>query len=95
MRSILFVFLADVINQIGINNDVLIELDRPRRRVGFGIVDGDLNLEPSIIDAPETFRDLRCIGERAAVSVKPQLVLESFVCTTSVSPSHLPVEKPV
>src|SRR5262245_63606574 len=74
MSDILLVLEARVLEQLGVERDVLVQMNRPWPRVGLGIVDGDLDLEPSVRRTTEAFGDGRGVGQRAAVEVGPQPV---------------------
>src|SRR5436309_6940651 len=76
-RDVLFVFQANVIQQLRIKHDEVVELDSPWRRVRFRIVDGDFDFHLAVIYTPEPFGDFGGICHRAAVPVQPHSVLKA------------------
>lgn len=55
-RDVLFVFQANVVHQFRVEDDGVIQLDGPRRRVRFEIIDCNFNFQLSEIHAAEPFR---------------------------------------
>jgi len=71
------VFLADELDQLVVRHQSLIELHRPRFGVSLGIVDGHFDFERAVIDAPESFDHLSCVGQRTSVDVEPTAVAKA------------------
>ena len=68
---------AVIIQKLGVEHDELMECDGPRVRVRFGVIDGEFDLETSVVDSPEPLGDLRGIGHGAALAVEPGSVAEA------------------
>ena len=77
VRDVFLVIAANKIQQIGVERDDLVQLDRPRFRVGLRIVHRNLDFHVSEVDAPEPFRDSGCIRHRIARSIEPHAVAET------------------
>src|ERR1700680_3552313 len=69
MLGVLLVFQANVIQQLRIGRNDLLDLDGPRLSVGLRIVARHLDLQRSVVHAPESFRDPGGIRERTAPCV--------------------------
>ena len=53
MLRVFLVIQAEVIEQVGVDGEELRELDGPRLRVGFGIVDGEVDVETAVVHTME------------------------------------------
>src|ERR1700680_3244930 len=77
MRDVPFAFRADVFEQIRVEHDGLIHLDRPWLGVCFGIVDGHFDFQLPEVRPPEPFSHFGGAGQRRAVVVGPQALPEA------------------
>src|SRR5258708_17802963 len=77
MLGVLFVFRANVIQQLRIGRKDLLDLDGPRPGVGLRIVDRQLDLQRPVVHAPESFCEPGGVGERSGCGVHPQPVAET------------------
>ena len=77
MRTVFLVLAAEVLHQLGVERDVLVKSDGPWARVRFRIIDGDLEVQASIIRPPELLRDRRCARKRIAATIRPPVILET------------------
>ena len=68
-------FVADVLNQFGIQRDLQIALPRPRLGVGLGIVDRELHFQVAVVWTTDSLDRPRFARERIALEVQPQSVL--------------------
>ena len=53
MLRVFLVIQAEVIEQVGVDGEELGELDGPRLGVGFGIVDGEVDVETAVVHTME------------------------------------------
>src|SRR5436309_8180907 len=82
VRSVLFVIVAVIFQQIRVQQNLLVQRDGKRCRVGLWIIDSDFNLETTIVHATELLRDSGHVGYRAALrSSHPSR--KPFVSTTN------------
>ena len=72
----LLVLVADELDELLIGDEPVVDAHRPRPRVGLGVLDGDVELEPAVGDAAESLGDARRAAEVAAVHVEPAVVAE-------------------
>src|SRR5678816_891435 len=80
-RSMLFhvldvavVLLADELDEVFIFPEPPVDADRPRFRVGFRIVDRDIDLDAPVLRAAEFLGDLSAAREGRALDVQPSFV---------------------
>src|SRR5687768_13970417 len=73
----LLVLEADLVDQLGVERDLLVHLDGPRTRVGLRVVDGDLHFQSAVVRPTEPFGHLRGVGHRAPGHVEPEPVAEA------------------
>src|SRR4051794_3836796 len=73
----LLVFETDLVDQLGIDDDPLMQRDGPRMRVGLRVVHRDLHLEMSEIGPPHLFAYLRSLRHDAAVPIDPGVVAQA------------------
>src|SRR5581483_8107508 len=66
VRRVLFVIHAEVIEQIGVRGEDLVEPHGPSATIRFGIVDGEIDLEPAVAHAMEALSKRGRICERVA-----------------------------
>src|SRR5689334_22500431 len=69
-------FFTDEFNEFCIEKDTLIYLHGPRLRVGLGIVHGDFNFKVPEGGTAEFLSDHRFVAERAALNVKPHILID-------------------
>ena len=62
MLRVLFVFLANELDDVGIGQEVLVDVDSPGLGVGFGVVDGDLYVQMPKVGAVEALDDMSLVG---------------------------------
>src|SRR5665213_1899057 len=72
-----FVFVADELDQIRIEQEPLLHLDGPGMGVSFRIFHGDLHFEMPEVDAPESLRHFSSAGQRTALHVQPYVVAKA------------------
>jgi hypothetical protein len=72
----LLVLVTDELDQFRVEKNALIHTNGPRSRVGFRIVNGDVDLERPVIRPSKTLGQRCGIGERVADDVEPAAVLE-------------------
>src|SRR5262245_58568668 len=71
-----FVF-ADAFDQFGVGEQRERNVCTPWFRIGFRIIERNLNLHPAKVDSSETLRDAQCLCVRVARIIKPALVIKS------------------
>src|SRR5947207_1270820 len=76
MGSVLLVFTY-VFDQVGIRNSIEVNLERPRSRVHFGVVDRAFHLQMACSEALESFGYAQFAGMRQAQSIEPRFFVES------------------
>src|ERR1700735_1795700 len=77
MRRVFFVLLADEFDQISIEHDPLMDLDRPGLRISLRVFHGDFDFEMPIIGPLETFRHFAGFSQRTPLNVEPYVVSET------------------
>src|SRR4029077_19875525 len=77
VRERSFVLVANIFKKLCVERDAQIARRRPRAGVSLGVVDGELNFEPSKVRPTDSLGDPALRGERIALQVEPQTVLES------------------
>ena len=77
MRYIFFVFIADVVQHLGIRRKRLVEFDGPGFGVGLGIVYRNFNLQFAEVYAMKTLGDFGGIAEWTAAGIEPQAVAQA------------------
>src|SRR5947209_14393645 len=75
--QVLLVFKAHIVDQVGVELEVLLQRDGPGLGVGLRIVDGQLDFEVPVIDAANALGDLGGVGDRIAVGVEPDAIPEA------------------
>jgi len=90
--SVLFVFRANKIDQVGIGLEHLVYLDGPRLSVRLGIIYRDLDFQTPEVHPPEARRDFAGVRQRVGASVEPNPIPKAGGLNTKVSPSHFPIE---
>ena len=76
--QVLLILKAHVVDEIRIKLDVLIEVNAPRFRIGLGIVDRQIDFQPSKIRPADALGDLRRIRNRIAQNIEPDAVAEAL-----------------
>ena len=90
---VFFVFVAGEFHQLGVGLEVHDFGGGPGFGVGFGVVDGGLDFEVAEVAAVDAFGYVEgCLVVGWPAWSSQVLPLKPVVSTTSVSPSHLPVE---
>ena len=77
MRRVLLVFLANELDQLGIEHDLLVHGDRPGFGVGLRVVDRDLYIQVSEIGTTLAFNGFRRFGQRTSLDIEPSQVAKS------------------
>src|SRR5215510_4654029 len=77
VRGRSFVFRADEFDQLAARNDLLIQADGERRRIGLGIVDGDVDSQRAVAQPLKSFGERRLIRQRRPPDVQPAAVSEA------------------
>src|SRR5215470_10118750 len=77
VRSRSFVFRADEFDQLAAWNDLLMQPDCERRRVGLGIVDGDLDPQRAVAQPLKSFGERRLIRQRRPPDIQPTALPEA------------------
>src|SRR5512144_3039878 len=78
MSRILVVLFADALDEIGVRYKAPRKLDVPRFRVGFRIVDCDLDVHVADSRSVETFRDAERLSRWQPTHVEPCFPVLSF-----------------
>src|SRR5439155_15508383 len=76
LRAKPLILLADELDQLRVGHDVLDVSDGPRLCVGLRVVDGNVDLHPSVTHAPEALGELRRVGQWSSNDVEPPLVAQ-------------------
>src|SRR5438105_12571073 len=76
MGRVLLVLLADELDQLSIRHEALMNRNRPRLGVRFGIVDCYFDVEMTEVGPPVALDDSRFVGERAAFHIQPAEIAE-------------------
>ena len=70
--------MTDEFDQLrSIRHNLLHDAHRERLRIGLRIVNGELDLEPSVVHTPESLRHLHRFGVRAATMIEPSNAMEA------------------
>src|ERR1700733_12277025 len=77
MRVGFFVFVADELDQLRIEQDALLHLDGPRLGVSLRIFHGDVHFEMPETNASEPLRHFSRVGQWAALDIQPYVVAEA------------------
>src|SRR5690349_23585321 len=72
----LLVLVADELDQLLIDGELLTHAHGERFRVSLRIVDGDVDLEVTEVGTTPALDELAFVGQRAAVDVEPTVVAE-------------------
>src|SRR5215471_13640130 len=77
MLEELFVFKADFVDKLCVDNNALLQRDGPGLGVGFGIIDGDLDFEVSEVRAANLFPHFGRFGHHTSVPIDPRVVAQT------------------
>src|SRR5437667_10236769 len=77
VRRRLFILRANELDQLRVEHDALVDLDGPRSRVGFRIVDRDLDFQIAVVHATEPLGPFRGVRQWAPVDIEPAIVPET------------------
>src|SRR5262249_46411390 len=77
-RHVLFVLHAKVIDQVGIEHDLVMELDGPRSGVRLGVVHRNLDEYVSVVHTLETLSYGSGIRHGSALAIEPEAVFKTF-----------------
>src|SRR5213594_526189 len=72
-----FVLVADSLHEFRIQHQSGLFFDSPRFRVGFRIIDRDLNVDVAEIPPPETLDQMECFRRRRAQLIHPHLSVKA------------------
>src|SRR5688572_13457810 len=73
----LLVLVADELDELLIDRQLVAHADRERLRVGLRVVDGHVDLEVAVVGTPPAFDELAFLRQRAAVDVEPAVVAKA------------------
>src|SRR6266567_7321986 len=75
--QVLFVFVADVLQQLSVSQQLHPEGHRPRLGVGFRVVDSELNIEMPEVAPLEPLCDVQGVSRWMTCEVEPRFAIES------------------